>query len=707
MKKIAEVLAPAGSFDTFKAVLNAGADAVYLAGQSFGARAYAGNLSDEELLEAIDYSHIHDKKLYVTVNTLLKNNELFRDLYDYIRPLYEHGLDAVIVQDYGVMKFINDNFPGLDIHASTQMTITEPGYLDFLEKYNVTRIVPARELSLGELKVLAKKCNSLDNPVEIETFVHGALCYCYSGQCLMSSFYGGRSGNRGRCAGTCRLNFSGKGTGDTLLSLKDLNTLEILPQIIDAGVYSLKIEGRMKSTVYAAGITSIYRKYVDKIASGEKYSVEKSDLDNLLMLFDRGGVTKGYYVMHNGREMLACEKSDKSQTQKSDFEKEILQKYANGSLKETVNMSASFCKGSNAVLNIYNESVCNTAEGAPVVKADKRPLSEADFVRQLSKLGQTDFIVDNIEISAEDDVFISNKEINELRRSAVSGFRKMLLAQFARECPERTEYSFEEVREKYTITAQICNISQAGAALEAGAKRLYVDTEFVSLDDIVEIRQLCRNEGAECVLDLPRVFRMDYNSFIEDNIDTLRMLSFNGIMIRNMAQLGYVRKYFPGVRVVSDYTIYAFNNLDCEVLNNEGIDDITLPVELNSGELKHICAKNRELIVYMKQPLMVSAGCIEQNTSGCRKNIDGVVGSIMDRKKIRLSYAAVCKYCYNIIFNSIPTYIADKTREISEIAPRYLRFVFFDESAEQIKKIMSRDAVLDSYTRGHFNKGVE
>ena len=299
MKKIAEVLAPAGSFDTFKAVLNAGADAVYLAGQSFGARAYAGNLSDEELLEAIDYSHIHDKKIYVTVNTLLKNNELFRDLYDYIRPLYEHGLDAVIVQDYGVMKFINDNFPGLDIHASTQMTITEPGYLDFLEKYNVTRIVPARELSLGELKVLAKKCNSLDNPVEIETFVHGALCYCYSGQCLMSSFYGGRSGNRGRCAGTCRLNFSGKGTGDTLLSLKDLNTLEILPQIIDAGVYSLKIEGRMKSTVYAAGITSIYRKYVDKIASGEKYSVEKSDLDNLLMLFDNSSLKAELYFRYN------------------------------------------------------------------------------------------------------------------------------------------------------------------------------------------------------------------------------------------------------------------------------------------------------------------------------------------------------------------------------------------------------------------------
>lgn len=301
---MAEVLAPAGSYDIFKAVVNAGADAVYLGGTQFGARAYAGNLNNEELLRAIDYAHIFDRKVYLTVNTLLKNREIEDGLYEYILPLYEAGLDAVIVQDYGVMKFINDNFPGLDIHASTQMTITEPEYIDFLSRYNVTRIVPARELSLGDIRRLREHADTVgkDTPMEIECFVHGALCYAYSGQCFMSSFLGGRSGNRGRCAGTCRLEYEKNKIKAPLLSLRDLCTLDILPDILDAGVYSLKIEGRMKSASYAAGVTGVYRHYVDEcINNREHYRVRREDIEYLNNLFDRGGMTNGYYVRHNGR----------------------------------------------------------------------------------------------------------------------------------------------------------------------------------------------------------------------------------------------------------------------------------------------------------------------------------------------------------------------------------------------------------------------
>lgn len=268
-----ELLAPAGSYEAFEAALGAGADAVYLGGPDFGARAYAKNFSQEELIRAIRTAHLHGRKLYLTVNTLLKNKELQEKLYASLKPAYEEGLDAVIVQDMGVLRFIRRVFPDLPIHASTQMAVTGPEGMKFLESLGVSRVVPARELSLEELKTMHK-----ESPIEIETFIHGALCYSISGQCLMSSILGGRSGNRGRCAQPCRLPYQIKEKGSRFtgdrelcpLSLKDICTLDILPEILDAGVVSLKIEGRMKQPEYTAAVTGIYRKYLDILKNNKK-----------------------------------------------------------------------------------------------------------------------------------------------------------------------------------------------------------------------------------------------------------------------------------------------------------------------------------------------------------------------------------------------------------------------------------------------------
>ena len=309
MKDRVEILAPAGSMECLKAAIAAGADAVYTGGALFGARAYAHNLTEEELLEAIDYVHLHGRRLYLTVNTLIKDREMEKQMYDYLLPYYRQGLDAVIVQDIGLFRFIRKHLP---IHASTQMTLTGVDGAKFLEKEGAQRIVTSRELSMAEVKKIAD-----ETELEIESFVHGALCYCYSGQCLFSSFIGGRSGNRGQCAQPCRLPYQidGKKPAD-LMSLKDLCTIGILPEMIESGIYSFKIEGRMKKPEYVAAVAFQYRKYADLYLkyyeecpaeedpaayAMKKYRVREEDRQ---MLLD-GGFHTGYYHTQNGREMIS------------------------------------------------------------------------------------------------------------------------------------------------------------------------------------------------------------------------------------------------------------------------------------------------------------------------------------------------------------------------------------------------------------------
>lgn len=320
MKDRVEILAPAGSMECLKAAIAAGADAVYTGGALFGARAYAHNLTEEELLEAIDYVHLHGRRLYLTVNTLIKDREMEKQMYDYLLPYYRKGLDAVIVQDIGLFRFIRKHFPDLPIHASTQMTLTGVDGAKFLEKEGAQRIVTSRELSMAEVKKIAD-----ETELEIESFVHGALCYCYSGQCLFSSFIGGRSGNRGQCAQPCRLLYQTPEAKrpQYLLSLKDICTLELIPEMIESGIYSFKIEGRMKKPEYAAAVAFQYRKYADlylkyyeECPAGEdpaayamkKYRVCEEDRQMLLDLYNRGGFHTGYYHTQNGREMVSLKR---------------------------------------------------------------------------------------------------------------------------------------------------------------------------------------------------------------------------------------------------------------------------------------------------------------------------------------------------------------------------------------------------------------
>ena len=319
-KKEIEILAPAGSVDRMRAAFAGGADACYIGGKNFGARAFADNPEEKELVEAIHYAHLHDKKLYMTINTLIKENEM-KGLYNYVLPYYKAGIDAILVQDFGVLKFLRESFPDLALHASTQMTVCDTGATSLLKKFGVERLVLSRELSLGEVEAFKEE------DIEIECFVHGALCVCYSGQCLMSVMNGGRSGNRGSCAGPCRMSYnlyegensSGISPGKSLetkpylLSPKDICALDLIPDMVEAGIDSFKIEGRMKRPEYAALTAYLYRKWTDvylndgreEFDSAQAVRERNSDVEKLSDIYNRGSFTKGYLVNHNGLEMMA------------------------------------------------------------------------------------------------------------------------------------------------------------------------------------------------------------------------------------------------------------------------------------------------------------------------------------------------------------------------------------------------------------------
>lgn len=428
MKK-PELLAPAGNMQCLYAAINAGADAVYLAGKEFGARASADNFTTEELITAIELAHLNDVKVYLTLNTLIKEREWDR-IYDFLKPLYDVNLDGVIIQDFGLIAFLKESFPKLEMHASTQMTTTGVFGSELLKDNGIVRIVPARELSLEEIKKIKAQVD-----IEIECFIHGAMCYCYSGQCLFSSFLGGRSGNRGRCAGPCRLPYTvideksryiRKDFIQYPLSLKDMCTLTCINELIDAGIDSFKIEGRLKSPEYVAGVTSIYRKYIDLYCDKNVFDIDPKDLDKLSKLYIRTELSEGYYFKHNSPEMIT--KTSPSYGENDEKLISMLnEKYVNNVKKMPVTGIVTLIPGQNTSLILRYKNHVISVEGNMVDTAKNRPLTKEDVKKQLYKTGETFFYFEDLEIIMEDNCFMAVKMLNDLRRDAFNALKKELL----------------------------------------------------------------------------------------------------------------------------------------------------------------------------------------------------------------------------------------------------------------------------------------
>lgn len=702
-----ELLAPAGNLEIFKGVIESGADAVYVGGSMFGARAYANNFTEEELLEAIDFAHLRGVKVYLTVNTLIKNSELSK-LYDYLLVYYKRGLDAVIVQDIGVVKAIHEYFPSMEIHTSTQMTVTGADGVRFLSQFGVTRVVMAREVSLAEMKRIHEETG-----MELEAFVHGALCYSYSGQCLFSSILGGRSGNRGRCAQPCRLPYTVEGKKDEyILSLKDMCGIKALDKLHDAGVYSLKIEGRMKQLEYACGVVKYYRSYIDSMKP-----VTDADYDRIKALGNRCGFTDRYYFDHNGSDMVTYVKPNfVSNAAEPSPEKRKLSIEGELVLRE----------GEPGSLTVKRGDVTYKASIEPVSAALKAPLDKKAAIDRINKTGDTDFEFSHIKAQIGENVFVPNGALNKLRRDAISGLCDKLLKKYYRddaryadissmcELPEhvvKSDATHEDgaVNAKdYTTICSCMTRTQLDTLISYDCFDVfYLDFDMYDRNTLIQqfaddVKCLTKR-NKKVYLMLPTIFRADSSDYFVSIAKELDKVSFEGFVVKNYEELYLTENLFTGKKVILDHNMYTFNDVSKSAFFEHGVSGDTVPLELNSREIMHRNNIGSQMIVYGYYPLMTTANCVHKNTKGCDKKQKLIY--LKDRYNKSFAVCNNCKECYNTIYNSLPTMLIKNISKLKEAGIRSFRYSFTIETPKQIKAVM--DDKVAEYTNGHYKRGVE
>ncbi len=688
----------------------AGADAVYGGGLKFGARAYARNFTSEELICAIDHAHLLDRRFYLTVNTAAKNVEI-PELYEHILPLYEAGLDAVIVQDAGVIALIKECFPDMPVHASTQMAITGKEGVLLLKDMGISRVVPARELILDELKMIHESTG-----MELECFIHGALCYSYSGKCLFSSLAGGRSGNRGRCAQPCRLPYD----GSYILSARDIMTIEILPELIKAGISSFKIEGRMKPKEYVAAVTGIYRKYIDMFLAGEKeYKTDKADIELLDSLYTRSGHCTGYYHEKNGKDMITVGRPSYDTQDKQLYEK-LYDVYTGDEKRICISGRVTAHKGEPLCVYVSDGRSKITEYGSMVEGAKTHPLSEDDIRKQLIKTGDTVFGFEDLYIDADDDIFIPVSELNKVRRQALLSLKKEILAAYKRNNAKLLEsddmHTDVEISCRQYINCHIDDLS----LLDGVLKYSFIDSvtvNAVSLSDkrkVESISDRIHKSGKKMILSLPAIIRDQYFDRNPLVCSLINNNTVDGILADNYESLYFVGKSEFNGLLISDLHLYVLNDQAARMLNSLGADIITYSPEANKKELANLNAGRGEFILYGRLPMMISAQCTQKTTGACLK--DNGISYIKDRLGNEFPCVRTCSECHNTILNCVPQMIIPDDLPRS-FKPFSYRLHFTVERGDEAFKVLDfYEAVFDGlrperpdikHTLGHLKRGVE
>ena len=681
-----EILAPAGGPEALRAAVFAGADAVYLGGPSFGARANAQNFSKEQLAEAVAFCHGRGVAVHVTVNTLLKDGELPQAV-DFVEFLCSLPVDAVLVQDMGLFARLRRQAPELPIHASTQMSLHTPAGVKLLWELGASRAVLAREMSLEEIREVGQDC-----PIQLESFVHGALCMCVSGQCLLSAMLGGRSGNRGLCAQPCRLPFGAPGGTGHDLSLKDLSFVREVGQLKAAGVYSAKIEGRMKRPEYVAAAVSACRRAAD----GEE--VPQSLLDQLEAVFSRSGFTQGYLTGHRGRSMFGVRrKEDVTQATEKVFSS-LRGLYRGENQRVSVSLELSQ-KGDSLILAAWDKEGHNVRPSIPVEEVT--PLTQERCVQQLKKSGGTPFRVEAVTVPTEG-APCGVAALNGLRRQALE---ELLAARerrapipFQRMEPERLPHPRRQgplpVRAQFRQVSQLC--PQARKCREIV---LPLETPLAELERL-------RQEGWPSIfLDIPRALFGEENRTVR-KIQQCMAAGFEDFLCGNLGAVALVRQL--GGRIHGSFGLNIFNTESLAFFRELGLASAELSVELTAREVAGLGDPlPRGLMIAGRTPLMLTRNCpLANSPKGCLHCKEP--GCLTDRK--RKQFPVVCRGGKNVeVLNSVPLWLCDLQGELSPLDFGVVRFTVENsvECGESLEACFRGQAPGSDWTRGLFHRGVE
>lgn len=775
MRKDIELLAPVGSMESLYAAVQNGANAVYLGGKLFSARAYASNFDSDELMEAVSYAHLRGVKVYVTANILVDDGEM-KGVLDYIKYLYEIDVDAIIVQDLGLAKMIRDMFPKLDIHGSTQMTINNLAGAKFLNDMGFTRVVLARETPIDEIKLIHKNTS-----IELEAFVHGALCMSYSGQCLMSSLIGGRSGNRGTCAQPCRMPYSiVDGEGNLLkdwdkqhvLSTKDLNTLENIEELVDSGIISLKIEGRMKRPEYVATVVNSYKKALD-FTNKPLTDEDKSDVEQI---FNRG-FTKGHTFGDFGRDFISNERPDNrgtllgkviradkykvyvlleqdidqgdgmefmlsngeykgikatvdgkkgttlhmerpghilvdSNVYKTSSSKLLIkakESYVDKDIKYPIDMEISIAIGEKPKLIIMHKNHVVEITGENEVEASQKvAITKEKVIEQLSKLGDTNFVINNLNINLEEGAFLPVSLLNQLRRDAtlelngkVSDYNKREIInqeEFKTRKDEYFKFNNRRAKESKRLSIKVSSMDQFNQLNLEKLDRVYLDF----LNDTEQAVNRVKEKGKEVYLSTEKILYEKDLKHISNILKPVKNL-IDGVSASNIGSIRYFKDNFD-LKIHGDIGLNIFNSYTLRYLKEIGLDSMTLSPELNLTQIRKIAdniSGNLEGIVYGFLPAMITKNCPMSLVKGCKDDSSCKTCNFAKdyglKDRMGITFKLERKEGFSVVYNSVPVMVLDSLDQIFNSGISLARLDFTSE----IKTIASLQNVYYEYINGN------
>ena len=675
-----EILSPVGNFSMLEAAVRSGADAVYLGLKDFSARRNAENFSKEELKSAIEYCHIRGVRVYLTLNILIKEDEL-QNAFNLAKFAYTSGIDGIIIQDLGLAKILSENIPELELHASTQLSVHSPSALMPLKKLGFKQVVLAREMSKTQIAAFCEKAKELG--IKVEVFVHGALCMSVSGQCLLSAFLGSRSGNRGLCAGPCRLPFKAEGGTGYDLSLKDLSLVDYIEELKNMGVSSFKIEGRMKRDEYVAAATAACKAALE----GKR---DEELLETLKDVFSRSGFTDGYYTDNLGKDMFGIRTRDDVLSANKAYPY-LHSLYRAERQSVAVDIKAEILKDKPISLTICDdEKNTVTVKGSVPEKAQNKALSPDDTLKSLSKLGSTPYYAIGGGLKFDEGLFVSAKDLNSLRRNAVEELN-ILRAKTDRNCTAEYSLKKDYVNQNNApeIYARFENIDQIPDDLE-GVKGIILPLENAEKTQF----------NGELIIDIPRGIKSEEK--ILEMLKKAKEKGFKKALCPNIALISVIRE--AGLEAIADYSLNITNSESLSLVSSFGLKGAVVSPELSISESKNISGLKKGIVAYGNIPLMLFKNCPIRNGRTCAEcDKKGVL-----KDRMGIEFPVRCRFGFSELLNSVPIYLADK-KEALEGFDFYILY-FTRESLQETQKII--DAYKNGleadfkYTRGLYFRSV-